>query len=312
LKLTRLFFATDVHGSDKCWKKFVNAGKFYEADVLILGGDLTGKGLVPIVRSPDNVKGYFRGKEHVLDSSEKLAKFEKMIGMSGYYTYEATPAEVEELREDQSKLDALFLRSMKDRVVEWIKFADERLRGTEIRCYVCPGNDDLLEIDELFTKSSTVTNASDKITQIDDCHEMINVGWTNATPWKTPRECSEEELTKRIEAQVSGLRDVKNSVFQLHAPPYGSQLDNAPKLDESLRIVYGETVSVGSTAVKDAIEKYQPLLGLHGHIHESDGVIKMRRTLCINPGSAYTEGVLRGLVLNLDKSSMKSYYTITG
>ena len=39
--MTKLFFATDVHGSEICWKKFISAGKFYEADVIILGGDIT-------------------------------------------------------------------------------------------------------------------------------------------------------------------------------------------------------------------------------------------------------------------------------
>jgi len=313
LKLTRIFFVTDVHGSTDCWKKFINAGKFYEANALLLGGDMTGKGLVTIVKMSDGtVKGNFRGKESILDSAEKLEKFRRIISMSGYYPYDATETEIEEFRTNPDKLNSIFLDLMKQRLSEWMKFADERLKDTGVKCYVCPGNDDLFEIDEVFTQSSTIVNASGKLTSIDDNHEVINLGWSNPTPWKTPRECSEEELAKKIEAQVSQLKDVKNSIFQLHPPPFESQLDVAPKLDESLKVVYGESISVGSTAVRDAVMKYQPLLGLFGHIHESDGAVKMGRTLCINPGSVYTEGVLKGAVINLDKSSVKSYYSITG
>jgi len=313
-KLTRLFFATDIHGSDKCWKKFINAGKFYEADVLILGGDMTGKGLVPVVRSGsgNEFKAEFRGKKYTLDSKEKLEEFEKMVAMSGYYIHYTTQDELEELSADPKKLDALFLELMIERVRQWLKFAEERLKGTNIKCYVCPGNDDHFEINKVLEESSTVIDASDKVIEVDGYHEMINIGWSNPTPWNTPRECSEEELAKKIETQVSKLKNVKNSIFQIHAPPYGSQLDNAPKLDKTLKIVYGEMIPVGSRAVANAIEKYQPLLGLHGHIHESDGVVKIGRTLCINPGSVYTEGILRGVVINLDKDSIKSYYTVSG
>lgn len=312
MKLTRVFFATDVHGSEKCWKKFINAAKVYEVDALILGGDLTGKGLVPIFRSREGAKAFFHEKQYLLDSEEKLGKFEKLISTSGYYAYSPTATEFEELRTDSRKLDSLFVSLMKERISQWIKFADERLSATNVKCYVCPGNDDSVEIDELFGGSSAVVNASERITSVDDYHEVVNVGWTNPTPWSTPRECSEEEIAKKIEAQASQLKDVKNSVFQLHAPPYESTLDNAPKLDESMRIVYGETVAVGSTAVRSAIEKYQPLLGLHGHIHESEGAMRIGRTLCINPGSDYITGILRGLVVNLDKSSIKSYYNVSG
>lgn len=290
----------------------MNAARYYEADVLILGGDLTGKGLVPMVRIPGGAKGYFRGKEYVLASNEDLTKFEKMIAMSGYYTHNASLDEIDELKANPSRLDTIFIELMKQRIREWIKFADERLQGTDVKIYVCPGNDDVFEIDELFGESSTIINASDMVTSVDDHHEMLNVGWANPTPWHTHRECSEEELAKKIEAQVTQLKDVKNSIFQLHAPPYESLLDTAPKLDESLKMVYGESVSAGSTAVRNAIEKYQPLLGLHGHIHESDGAIKIGRTLCVNPGSAYVEGVLQGVVVNLDKSSVRSHYSITG
>ncbi|MGZ4481647.1 MAG: metallophosphoesterase family protein, partial [Gaiellales bacterium] len=45
-----LFYASDIHGSDVLWRKFVNAGRFYGADVLVMGGDIAGKAVVPVVR----------------------------------------------------------------------------------------------------------------------------------------------------------------------------------------------------------------------------------------------------------------------
>jgi len=310
--LTRIYFATDIHGSEKCWKKVLNAGKFYEANVTIIGGDLTGKAIVPIVEAPGGAKASFRGKDYILDSDEKTREFEEIISMSGYYPYHLSPKEHDEMRADSSKLDLLFAQLMKERLCRWVKLADDKLGKTNTKFYVCPGNDDPLEISDILKESSTVIDVSDRVVPLDDNHMMINVGWSNSTPWKTHRECSEEELAKRIEDQVSQLNDVQNSVFQLHVPPYASQLDDAPKLDATLKIVYGETAAVGSTAVRSTIEKHQPLLGLHGHIHESSGVQKIGRTLCVNPGSAYTEGILNGVVLFLDKSKIKSYYSVVG
>jgi Icc-related predicted phosphoesterase len=64
---------------------------------------------------------------------------------------------------------------------------------------------------------------------------------------------------------------------------------------------------VGSKAVRRAIETYQPILSLHGHIHESRGVATIGRTVCINPGSEYPDGVLRGAIVDFDRDGVKSY-----
>ena len=112
-----------------------------------------------------------------------------------------------------------------------------------------------------------------------------------------------------IEAMATGLRDSKNSIFNLHCPPYDSTLDQAPQLDETLRptVTMGDLlkIPVGSTAVRAAIERYQPLVGLHGHIHESPGHIKIGRTMCVNPGSEYQSGILRGYIIDLEKDKLK-------
>ncbi|MEM2517675.1 MAG: phosphoesterase, partial [Candidatus Bathyarchaeia archaeon] len=104
----------------------------------------------------------------------------------------------------------------------------------------------------------------------------------------------------------------KNSIFNLHCPPINTLLDIAPKLDKDLKVSLRETIAAGSAAVRKAIEKYQPLLGLHGHIHESRGIEKIGRTLCINPGSEYTEGILRAIVVDLGKDNIKNNFFISG
>ena len=49
----QLYYASDVHGSDVCWRKFLGAGRFYGVQALIMGGDLTGKAIVPITVDGD-------------------------------------------------------------------------------------------------------------------------------------------------------------------------------------------------------------------------------------------------------------------
>ena len=113
--------------------------------------------------------------------------------------------------------------------------------------------------------------------ELDEHHEMINAGWSTPTPWNTPREESEDQLRQRIQVMIDKLKNVKNSVFNLHNPPYGSGLDEAPELTKDLRPAYAgrSLVPVGSHAVLELIEKYEPLLTLHGHIHEGKGTTKV-------------------------------------
>ena len=113
------------------------------------------------------------------------------------------------------------------------------------------------------------------------------------------------------------LERPERAVFNLHCPPRETHLDQAALLDDDFRpVVKGGQIamtSVGSTAVRDAIELYQPMLGLHGHVHESPGTQRIGRTLTINPGSEYGDGVLRGVLLNLDmKRGVKSWQFVQG
>jgi Icc-related predicted phosphoesterase len=145
---------------------------------------------------------------------------------------------------------------------------------------------------------------------------MVSMGWTNPTPWDTFREAPEDELAEKIEAVAQHVPDMGRTIFNFHAPPYGTGLDEAPALDETLRPTHGGAVMkpVGSMAVRDAINKHQPLLSVHGHIHESRGMKKMGRTLALNPGSVYGDGVLQGAVIELDakKAKVSRYLLVNG
>jgi len=313
--MTRIFFATDVHGSDKCWIKFLNAGDYYEADVIILGGDMTGKGIVPIVEQPDGTyKATFLDHKEILNSVPEVEQLEKKIRATGLYPYRINKKEMEEFEANTAKVDELFNTLMFQSVEKWMKIADERLSGKKIKCFVCPGNDDRPEIDRIIQGSQTVTLSGEKIVMVNDHHEMISLGWSNPTPWHTFRECSEEEMTKKIGNLVSKVRDMKNCIFNLHVPPYQSRLDEAPELDETLKPKYAgqSTVPVGSTAVRESIEHNQPLLGLHGHIHEGNGDCKIGRTICLNPGSSYGQGILMGYLINIDDKRVKNYISTSG
>ena len=311
----KLFFATDVHGSEICWKKFISAAKFYEVDVLILGGDMTGKAIIPIIaQGGDKFKVTLLEQESMLEGKEAVDKMAATIQNRGYYPYVTTPDEVNEISTIAGRSDALFMDQVMSTVVRWMDYADTKLAGTGIRVYVCPGNDDVFEIDAAIAASKLVRSVEGDVIQLDEHHEMVSSGWTNPTPWDTHREEPDEALLSRLEAVIAKAKNPANAVFNMHAPPYGSGLDEAPELTKDMRPAYAgrSLVPVGSKSVMAVIDKYQPLLGLHGHIHEGKGTRKYKKTLCINPGSMYEQGMLHGAVVELKPNKVGNYVLTTG
>lgn len=312
-KSTRVFFTTDLHGSTVVFKKFINAGKFYEAQVLILGGDMIGKMIVPIVnQGSGHFSANYLGKLYDITEGNELDKLEATFENSGLYPVRLMPEEVEAYKEDRNLVEKRFAELAKTRLSRWLDIAEERLRGTGIRCYVQPGNDDPYEVDSVFRSSDIIQNVDGKLIQLDENHEMVNVGAANQTPWNCPRDKTEEELEQMIENVAGQVKNPAQAVFNLHVPPFDTNLDIAPELDDNLtpRLSLGggfKMIPVGSKAVRKAIEKYQPLVGLHGHIHESRSAQKIGKTMCFNPGSEYGEGVLRGVVLELSRKGLDSY-----
>jgi len=315
--MKKIFFATDLHGSEKCFMKFVNAGKFYKADTLIMGGDVTGKLLIPVVKQPDGrFLATYSGSKYYAKSDKELEEVQKEIRFAGYYPYLTDQEHMKELQTDETKLNMLFVKVMLGTLERWMQIVEERLRGTGTEVYMTGGNDDLPEVEDIIRRSGFVIDPEGKAVEIPGGYEMISSGWSNPTPWKTPRECSEEELSKKIQNMTSQVKDMKKCIFNLHVPPFASSLDTCPKLDANLKPqIQGGEVEMGpggSTAVREAIEKYQPLVGLHGHIHEAKGFVKIGKTLCLNPGSEYGEGILRGALLELDGTSVKNFLLTQG
>jgi Icc-related predicted phosphoesterase len=317
-KATRIFFTTDVHGSTVVFKKFINSAKFYEAQVIILGGDMVGKMIVPMVEQANHsYHANYLGKIYDVSAGEELERLEKTLEDSGLYPLRVSPEEVQAFEQDKSLVEKRFGQLAAERISKWLQIAEDRLRGTGIKCFVQPGNDDPYEIDEVLKQSEVVKNVDETLVMLDDDHEMISIGAANQTPWHCPRDLPEEELTRRIEAVVEKLKNPANAVFNLHVPPFDTNLDSAPELDANLTPKLSlsggfKMVSVGSKAVRAVIEKCQPLLGLHGHIHESRSAQKLGRTMCINPGSEYGEGILRGVVVNLTKQKLDNYMFTMG
>lgn len=313
--MTKLFFATDVHGSDICWSKFLNAGKFYGADVLILGGDMTGKAVVPFIhQGGKNYKVTLLEQEFPVTNEDELADMQKRVRSRGYYPYLTNPDEIAELEKDPDKVHQIFLGEVLKVVQQWMDLADKKLDGSGMKVYCCPGNDDMDEVDEIVRASRRVTLAEGRVIPLDEIHEMIASGWSNRTPWDTHREEDEDQLKVRYDAMISQLKDPHNAVFNIHVPPYKSNLDEAPELDENLRPkMAGQALKpVGSTALRKVIEETQPLLGLHGHIHEGRGTSRIGRTLCINPGSMYEQGTLLGAIVVLGRNKIENYVLTSG
>ena len=280
---------------------------------------MTGKALIPIIGEKDGTNVVdFQDNHHILKNASDLERIQKLLTNKGYYPTRIERSQFNELTTDPKKMAAwsngTFNALMAERVKTWMGYADGKLKGSNVRCYVCPGNDDMFEIDEIISSSESVSIAEGKVLDVIENHELISSGWSTPTPWKTFRECSEEELAKKIASMTDKLKTPERSIFNLHDPPISSGLDEAPDLtaDLSIKGAGKVTKAVGSVAVRNAVQKIQPLVGLHGHIHESKGIAKIGRTVCINPGSVYEEGTLNGAIVDLEGDKLKRYSVTAG
>ena len=245
-KTTKLFFVTDVHGSQSTFRKFVNAGKFYEVDVLVLGGDIAGKMVVPILDlGGSKYRATIQSITQELDGADEVAEFEKRAAKLGSYTAVVTSDEYQVLAADPAGVDALYHRLATERMRQWIEFAEERLAGSGIRCYITGGNDDSPDILQPLVEHDgpSVIACEEKQVVIDDeQHLMLSSGLSNPTPWDTPREVPDDELARHIEGIVAGVDDFSRVDLQLpraaqgqHARHGGgARLDHRPSQSHHL------------------------------------------------------------------------------
>jgi Icc-related predicted phosphoesterase len=311
-----IYYASDIHGSDVCWRKFLNAARFYGADVLVMGGDVSGKAVVPIVSVPGGYLARQMTGEKVLTTAE-LDQAEARIRDMGFYPYRTTDEELDQTWDDPAAVHRVFIDLMRESLERWLTWAQQKLSGSGVEAYLMTGNDDPPELREMIGQSAIITDPEDKLIDLGEGMTMISCGWSNRTPWNSPREMDEDALDRHIEKLAAEVPDPGRSVFNLHVPPFRTAIDKAPRLDASLKpVVKGGAVvmeSVGSRAVRRVIERHQPMLSLHGHIHESRGAIKIGKTLCINPGSEYADGVLQGALVELSaRKGIKKYQLPSG
>jgi Icc-related predicted phosphoesterase len=318
----RIFYASDFHGSDTTFRKFVNAGRFYQADILICGGDLMGKTVVPVVAAAGGSRyAYLHGQRQEFGSQQEVANFRIVLGKSGSYTVECDQGEYDSLSADKDEIGKLFNKLAIERLESWIGFAAERLAGSSTRCFLGGGNDDTDEFLQHLRDmpGDNLVYSESGVHPLDDRHVLATMGYSSPTPWNTPRERTEEQIDTAIAAAVSEVPDVSSAIFNFHVPPIDSTLDRCIKLDASVWppapvIERGQPVyfGAGSQAVRTAIENMQPAAGLHGHIHESRGVVKLGQTMSFNAGSEYGEGLLRGLLVSVRDSRVVDYQFTSG
>lgn len=314
-KPVRLYYASDIHGSESLWRKFLNAAKVYEAQVIVMGGDVTGKAVVPLVQRSDGYEMELFGHRELLQGEEQLLAAETKVRANGMYPHRMSPGEVARVGAlSVEEREVWFAEVMLHTFDRWMELAEERLQSTDVRCFLMPGNDDPPGVDAAIEKAQRVEACDERIVEFYG-HEMISLGYSNRTPFDSPRELEEDELYVRVERLAEQLQQPSSAIFNLHVPPYDSTLDTAAQLDENLSVVMlgsePKMIPVGSTAVRELIERHQPMLTLHGHVHESANAKRIGRTLCINPGSDYHTGRIAGCLITLRGENVRHQF-VTG
>lgn len=314
----RLFFSSDIHGSERCFRKWINAAKSYKAQALVFGGDLAGKILQPVVKiGAGRYETNMYGEPSIADGPTELEAMVGRVRTTGRYEIIVTRDEKAALDASPELVHKKFVEAARASATRWLELADERLREAGIPAFMMLGNDDFPEIGDVFNQSEMVTNPEDRVVELPGGYEMISLGYSNPTPWSSPRELPEEELAPRLQQMASRLADPGKSIFNFHVPPVGTHLDQAALLDAEFtpitRSGHVQVGSVGSSAVRDLIEHYQPMLSLHGHIHESPGMSRIGPTMAINPGSEYADGILRGAIVTINrKKGVRGWQLIQG
>ena len=302
-----IFYVADIHGSDICFRKWLNAAGFYGADILIIGGDLTGKVLLPIYPAGGAAEAWtatWKDRVHRLETRAEVDELIVLARDSGAYGYVTTADEMAEIGGSFEREREVFGRLKLAALEGWLALADERLSGRRTRAFLMPGNDDPPAIDALLASSQSLIDVQGATTELAPGVWMASRGESTPTPWHTPREVPDATLGDLVASAIRDLPPTGTTIWNLHMPPFDTGVDRAPRLDGSLHVQYdgsGEPIMdpVGSHAIRELIAERQPTVALHGHIHEGRGRYRIGTTSGFNPGSQYQDGVLQGLLLRV-------------
>jgi len=304
----KIFFITDIHASTVCFRKFINSSRREKPPaVLIIGGDITGKVIVPFIESVNGSYTIPFPDRPLHVAPEDVDLLESEFARSGCYVYKCDDDSYKRYKFGPTVRREVAKRLQIERLNEWLAFADERLKGKNIKLIINCGNDDPFYIDEVLRSHPSVTFPENKVIDLNDQLQLLSIGYSTPTPWNVAkggdceREMEESQLQRRIEDLVAkATRPYVNCIFNFHCPPLGTQLDLAPRLDATLRPQVGiqgaEFAHVGSSSVLSAINDFQPALSLHGHVHEQHCIEQIKATPAVNPGSSYWSGFLQGAI----------------
>jgi Icc-related predicted phosphoesterase len=315
-RMIRLLQAADFHGSNAAFRKFLGAIRQHAPQHAIITGDLTGKAIVPIIRDGTRYEGWLFGNREVLETEAELERFRTKVGDVGMYDHVCDAEEAHALEGDPDRLHALFVEKMNARLAGWLTLAAEILQPLGVPMWVIPGNDDDLSVDPVLAAADYVRNVDHQVIELDEHHELVSLGDTSMTPWECPRDYPESHMVPTVKGLFEQVRNPAGAIVNMHCPPRDTSIDQAPKLNDRLEIEFeaGQVLmtSAGSAAIRTGLEALQPLLSLHGHIHEARGTHRIGRTLCLNPGSEYAEGIMKAAIVNLEPERVKGYLLISG
>ncbi len=279
----KILFVSDIHGSENVFRKSLNAAKMYKVNYLIFGGDIFSKDFIPVID---------KGGSKLLDGKEvEISQLEEDSKVSGKLPLVMKEEEFQEAINNKKDMNSIIVRELEGQASRWVKIFHEKMNGSDIETLWNLGNDDPLELDEYLNELG-IELAEAKVRELGE-FKVVSSGYVNPTPFGTYRELPDSTLFLRLDSMFKEVGEGP-VILNAHAPPINTKLDQAVNKDRKRN-------NVGSKAVRDIIEKYKPIVGLHGHIHESGGTDKIGNTKIGNPGSYYSDGIMSAIFLVLER-----------
>ncbi len=260
--MRQCFFAADLHGREKRYRKLFQAIEREKPAAVFLGGDLYPSGLGGMA----GMQGY--------------ADFFKEVFAAGFISLQkslgaAYPPVFVILGNDDARIEERELQEYESRGL-WHYMHNKCVPWNDFSVYgyaFVPPTPFMLKDWERYDVSR----------YLDPLCVAPEDGWLSVS---VPKNVLKQQTIQEDLQVLSKDNDLSRAVFLFHTPPYNSGLDRAALDGKKVNYVDLD-VHVGSIAVRRFIESRQPLLTLHGHIHESARITghwkeRIGRTLAIS------------------------------